>query len=273
MRGEFLDLSGARLYYYAAGTRGAGAPIVFLHGFPTSGHLWTDVVPLVPPGHRLVVLDLLGFGRSDPPLAQPVDARGHAARLVQVFDELRIERACVVGHGFGGGVAQALAIEHAGRVSHLCLIDSAGFDHWPAMGRALTRAALPIMQLMPPRALTGLLHADLLGGYGTPERAAHAVDLYLRPFDCGEGRDAIAAHLKGIASPENKSLASSLGTIAAPTAIVWGDGDRIMPLNVGRKLSEAIPHATLDVIAGGRHFTPTESPRDVADAIQRLLAR
>ena len=48
MRGEFLDLGGARLYYYAAGTRGAGDPVVFLHGFPTSSHLWRDVVPLVP---------------------------------------------------------------------------------------------------------------------------------------------------------------------------------------------------------------------------------
>jgi len=74
MRGEFLDLSGARLYYYAAGTRGAGVPVVFIHGFPTSSHLWNDVVPLMPQGHRLVVLDLLGFGRSDRPLTRPVDA-------------------------------------------------------------------------------------------------------------------------------------------------------------------------------------------------------
>src|SRR3954467_437852 len=135
MRGEFLDLSGARLYYYAAGTRGAGVPVVFIHGFPTSSHLWNDVVPLMPQGHRLVVLDLLGFGRSDRPLTRAVDARAHAQRLIEVFDELQINRACVVGHGFGGGVAQALAIDHADRVSHLGLVDSAAFAHWPAMSR------------------------------------------------------------------------------------------------------------------------------------------
>ena len=50
MRGEFLDLSGARLYYYAAGTRGVGVPVVFVHGFPTSSHLWSEVVPLMPNG-------------------------------------------------------------------------------------------------------------------------------------------------------------------------------------------------------------------------------
>jgi pimeloyl-ACP methyl ester carboxylesterase len=48
MRGEFIDVNGARLYYYAAGSRGVGEPVVFLHGFPTSSHLWTEVVPLVP---------------------------------------------------------------------------------------------------------------------------------------------------------------------------------------------------------------------------------
>ena len=273
MRGEFLDLSGARLYYYAAGTRGAGVPVVFLHGFPTSSHLWHDVVPLMPPGHRLVVLDLLGFGRSDRPLDRVVDARAHASRLVDVLDELRIDRACVVGHGFGGGVAQAFAIEHGERVSHLCLIDSTGCDHWPALDRAFTRAVLPVMQLLPPHALIGVLHADLLGGYGNPERAGHAIDLYLRPFDCAEGRESIAAHVKGIASAENKTLAPSLPAIVAPTAIVWGEGDRMMPIGVARRLAAAIPNATLDVIPGARHFTPTDAPRAVADAIQRLLAR
>src|SRR6476619_6272310 len=83
VRGEFLDLSGARLYYYAAGTRGAGVPAVFIHGFPTSSHLWNDVIPLIPPGHRLVVLDLLGYGRSDRPGARRVDAQAHAERVVE----------------------------------------------------------------------------------------------------------------------------------------------------------------------------------------------
>src|SRR5689334_22854738 len=110
MRGEFVDLGGARLYYYAAGTRGAGEPIVFLHGFPTSSHLWSDVVPLVPAGHRVVVLDLLGYGRSDRPLGRPVSIRAHAERVVELLDILGISYACFVGHDVGGGIAQWLAV-------------------------------------------------------------------------------------------------------------------------------------------------------------------
>src|SRR5438128_3077923 len=117
MRGEFLDVDGVRLYYYAAGSRGAGEPIVLLHGFPTSGHLWRDVVPLLPSGHRVVVADMLGFGRSDPAQATPVDISAHAARTIAVLDELGIDRACFAGHELGGGVAQSLAIEWPHRVS------------------------------------------------------------------------------------------------------------------------------------------------------------
>src|SRR3954462_774253 len=99
MRGEFVDLSGVRLYYYAAGTRGAGEPVVFLHGFPTSGRLWNDVIPLMPSGHRIVVSDLLGYGRSDRPLTRSVDVRAHAERVVELLDQLGIPQACIVGHG------------------------------------------------------------------------------------------------------------------------------------------------------------------------------
>lgn len=103
MRGEFVDLGGARLYYYAAGTRGTGEPVVFLHGFPTSSHLWREVVPLVPDGHRVVVVDLLGYGRSDKPLGRDVSIKGHAERVVQLLDALRIERAAIIGHDVGAG--------------------------------------------------------------------------------------------------------------------------------------------------------------------------
>src|SRR5205807_55011 len=99
-----------------------------IHGFPTSSHLWNDVVPFMPPGHRIVVLDLLGYGRSDRPKGHAVDVAAHGTRMLALLDELRIDRACLVGHGMGGGIAQWLAARHGGRVSHLCLVDSVSVD-------------------------------------------------------------------------------------------------------------------------------------------------
>src|SRR4051812_32402119 len=176
MRGEFLDLSGARLYYYAAGTRGAGVPVVFVHGFATSGHLWGEVVPLVPAGHRLVVMDLLGYGRSDRPESRGVDVRSHAERVIELLDELRIQRACIVGHGVGGGIAQSLAVRFPHRVSHLCLIDSVAFDRWPTFRARTARASLVVTQFLPPGVLLGIIRRNLERGYADPHRAMHSIE-------------------------------------------------------------------------------------------------
>lgn len=273
MRGEFLDLSGARIYYYAAGTRGAGNPVVFLHGFPTSGHLWNDVVPLMPPGHRLVVLDLLGYGRSDRPGDRDLDIRGHAARVVELLDELNIHSACVVGHGLGGGIAQSLAVRHADRVSHLCLIDTVAFDAWPNFAVKVARATLPITRFLPPGWFLGALRRALARGYTDPVRVARSIDMYVRPFADEPGRDALIAHLSAMRSDETVDLATRLSGISIPTAIIWGRHDRVTPLETGRRLQAAIPSASLAIVDDARHFPPEESPRPVADVLADLLRR
>ncbi len=271
MRGEFLDLSGARIYYYAAGTRGAGDPVVFLHGFPTSSHLWAEVVPLMPPGHRIVVVDLLGYGRSDRPLKRSVDVRGHAERIVELLDQLGIKRACLVGHGIGGGIVQSIAIRHAERVSSLCLINSVAFDRWPTLEGRVARTTLPLTRFLPASVFVGVLRRDLMRGYTDPDRATHSLDLYLRPFAGDDGRDALVAHIRALTSDETRELGGQLARIAAPTTVVWGQHDRVTPLWVGKQLQQAIPGARLIVVPGARHFTPEEAPRQVADAIAELL--
>ncbi len=282
MRGEFLDLAGARLYYYAAGTRGAGNPVVLIHGFPTSSHLWNEVVPHMPAGHRVVVVDLLGYGRSDRPEGHAVDVAAHGARIVALLDELRIDRACVVGHGLGGGIAQWLAARHAERVSHVCLIDSVSLSNSTSglqsqsesgsLHRGISRTALSLLHPLPPSALLALLRRDLLHGYTDPARAARSIELYLRPFAGSEGRRALVAHLRAGRRTARETDAMHIETIRAPTAIVWGENDRALPLAVGIRLRDAIPSSTLSVIPGARHFTPEESPREIAAAIRDLLA-
>lgn len=273
VRGEFLDLGGARLYYYAAGTRGAGEPVVFLHGFPTSSHLWNDVVPLMPAGHRLVVVDLLGYGRSDRPLTRPVDIRAHGARIIELLDELRIPRACIVGHGMGGGIAQSLVIRYRDRVSHLCLIDSVAFGRWLALGIRVARMATPAIGLLPPAVILGILRRKLRNAYEDGDHAARSIDLYLRPFSDEAGREALLAHLTALSTAETTDLEPELKTISVPTAIAWGQQDGVTPLSIGRQLQTAIPGASLEVIPGTRHFTPEEAPRKIADVIGNLLAR
>jgi len=273
MRGEFLDLDGARLYYYAAGSRGAGEPIVLLHGFPTSGHLWNGVVPLLPEGHRVVVLDLLGFGRSDPPGGRKVDIRSHADRVVAVLDHLGINFACVVGHDIGGGIAQSVAARHPHRVSRLCLVSSVAFGGWPSREVRLARAMLPLTRHLPPSWILSVVRANLLRGYVDHERGGHEIDRYLRTFAAADGRDALVAHLAALESRDTEALALRLKNVVCPTAIVWGEKDPFLPVGLGARLESAIPGSTLTVIPDARHFIPEESAHAVAGMITALMAR
>ncbi|MHB0950187.1 MAG: alpha/beta fold hydrolase [Gemmatimonadaceae bacterium] len=273
MRGEFLDLDGARVYYYAAGSRGSGEPIVLLHGFPTCGHLWAEVVPLLPPGHRVVVVDLLGFGRSDPPGTQPVTLRGHAERTVALLDTLGINHACVAGHDVGGGVAQVMAVRWPHRVSRLALVDSVAYDCWPRRVVTLARAMLPLTRLLPPGLLLSILRRDLARGYDDAARGTRSIEKYLRAFAGEEGRDACMRHLQALDAGETTAIAGALRTLVQPTAIVWGALDPFLPVTIGRRLAGDIPGATLDVVERAGHFTPEEAPARVAAAIAQLLAR
>ena len=273
MRGEFLDVAGSRLYYYAAGSRGAGEPIMLLHGFPTSGHLWADVVPALPAGHRVVVLDLLGYGRSDPARPGQSSIHSHADRVVAVADQLGIERACLVGHGIGGGVAQAVAIRFPNRVSHLCLVGSVMLSDWPTRRAKFFRALAHVGPVVPASWTVGALRAELVRGYVDHERGEHDLDLFLRPFTGPAGRDALLNYLRAVTSGATRDLSVQLSDTKVPTAVVWGADDPILPLDYGRALAASIPGSTLDVIDGARHFLPTEASFGVAHTIATLLAR
>ncbi len=273
MRGEFVDLDGVRLYYYAAGTRGAGVPVVFLHGFATSGHLWSDVVSLMPAGHRLIVLDLLGYGRSDPPGTRSLTLQAHAGRVVALLDALGVSSACVVGHGMGGGVAQSLAVHWPTRVAGLALLSSIAFGGWFTRDVVLARATLPLTRHLPPAWLLSMVRTELERGYDDASRAGHSIDRYVRPFATAEGRAALVGHIRALDARETAALAPRLGGITCPTAVLWGAQDPFLPVSLARRLADAIPGATCDVVPGTRHYLPEDAPRPVADVLAALLDR
>ena len=273
MRGEFVDIGGARLYYYASGNRGSGEPLICLHGFPTSSHLWSGVVGLMPEGHRIVVVDLLGYGRSDRPDGRPVSIKGHAERVIALLDALGINYATVVGHDVGGGIAQAMALRWPARVSRLCLIDSVAFDEWPVREVKLARAMLPLTRHLPATWLLSILRTDLVRGYTDGEAGAHSVERYVKPFASPEGRDAFMEHLLALDCAETEALGERLGDLVQPTAIVWGAHDPFLSVAIAKRLHAAIPRSTLDIISDARHFTPEECPERVAEVLSALVAR
>jgi pimeloyl-ACP methyl ester carboxylesterase len=224
----------------------------------------------LPAGHRIVVLDLLGYGRSDPGHGMALSLCAHADRLVAVLDQLRIERACLVGHGIGGGIAQVVAIRHPARVSHLCLMGSVRLG---APAGVVMRAVAGAARVAPSAWTRSALRSTLVRGYADRDKGARSLDLFLRPFEGPAGRDALLAHVSALRSEDTRPLAERLSTVGAPAAVLWGSDDPFLPRTDAHALAGAIPGCTLDIADGARHFVPTDAAHGVAATIAGLLRR
>lgn len=272
MRGEFVDVGGCRLYYYAAGTRGAGAPVVLLHGFPMASRLWHDFVPEFAPGHRIIVVDLPGFGRSDPPSGARSGCGAHAAAVHSLLNDLGVEQAYIVGHGMGGGVAQAFAVQWPTRVAGLALVSSAGFGVKPRRMARLARALGPLARHLPPSLLASLVHGSIRHGFADAERSHLTLDSCLRHFATPQGRDALAAHLAALRQCDTAAWSRRLPELTLPAVVVWGADDPFYPLALGERLHHALKGSTFTVIPGAAHFVPEDQPDALRRALEPLLA-
>jgi pimeloyl-ACP methyl ester carboxylesterase len=152
-------------------------------------------------------------------------------------------------------------------------VDSVAFDNWPTLEARIARAVLPLLRLLPANVLLRVLRRDLKRGYADATHSDHSIDLYLRPFAAPDGRRALAAHIAALTNRETRKLARQLAKIRVPTAIIWGKHDRVVPLSVGEGLHAGIAGSSLHVLPDGRHFTPEEMPREIADIIADLLKR
>lgn len=272
MRGEFVDVAGTRLYYYAAGTRGGGDPVLFLHGFPGSSHSWRLVVPLMPEGRRLAVPDLMGSGRSDGSRPAGGSIADHAKLIAGLLDDLGVERAALVGHGFGGAVALAVVADQPARVSALALIGTPAFEAWPRIAR-LARLAAPLGALLGPAVLASFVHGSALRGFADREAGRRSLDVSLRASASKLGLESMRANLRALRDPAIASLAPRLGTLDLPVAVVWGAADPFLDPSVGRRLQAAIPGATFTVVPGARHYVAEDAPEQCARAIREVLDR
>lgn len=304
MRGEFVDLQGVRLYCYAFGHRGAGGPIVLVHGSFTSSHIWQDVLPRLPKGHRVLVLDLLGHGRSDPPAASTTAASAttssavahatsgahrltvaaHAERLGQLLDVMGVQQAMLVGHGMGAAVAARVAHEQPARVRHLMLVNPTMLATCPAdafISRRLTRLTwlVPLWKRLAPAWLASALHSALLPCFAHRDVGARSLDVYLKPYRLRDGRDAACRQLLDLRDSRADTVDTlAPGALQCPTALVLGTTDPFLPSGRAARLEQALRAATnerlfLHTLPGVAHVAPEEAPDRLGTLVGELLTR
>jgi pimeloyl-ACP methyl ester carboxylesterase len=269
VRGEFIDVSGTRLYCYAAGTRGGGDPIVFLHGFPGSSHTWSGLTPLLPEGRRALVLDLAGCGRSDPPNDGDFGTSAHATRVGQLLKQLRVERAVVVGHGYGAAIGITLALQVHELVSALFLIAPSAPSDWPSPTGATYEWSGLGVPGVPDDWRAKLVAKSIRRSYLDEPRGQHSAEQFLRPYLTG-GFTTFRAQSAALAR-DRDSGPPDLTRVQAHSTVIRGERDTITTSADAASLVDRLPHASLELVKDSGYCLPEESPEHLAALFTRLL--
>ena len=265
--GDMRQVAGTRLHVRDSGPKAAPA-VILLHGFGASLHTWEPWARALSASHRVIRFDLPGSGLSPP------DATGNYADarslqlVIALMDELGIRRASLVGHSMGGRIAWWVAAHEPDRVDKLVLISpdgfaSPGFDY----GRAPeVPATLTLMRYALPEAL---LRMSLKPAYANPAVLTDDVstryhDLLLAPG----ARDAMLARMRQTVLTDPVPW---LKQITAPTLLLWGDQDAMIPFANSADYLRAMPNAKLVALPGIGHIPHEEDPVRALAAVQAFL--
>lgn len=265
---RFADIDGVRLHYQE---KGVGTPIVLLHGFTSSTYSWKDVFEPLSKTFRVIAVDLKGFGFSSKPDGD-YTRRAQAMLVTHLLDHLQIENAWFCGNSMGGEVALNVALQYPRRVAGLILIDSAGVEVEgsgsltpgylliPVVGRVLMALALTSGKLV----REGLEKSF----YDDTKVSDDRVDYYHRPLKTRGGQlSALRARTQSAQFP----VEPELGKISAPTLIIWGAEDELIPLEAGRKISSLIKGSELVIIEKCGHVPQEEMPERVLGEITKFI--
>jgi pimeloyl-ACP methyl ester carboxylesterase len=257
---------------------GEGPPLVFVHGLGGSWQNWLEQLPELAREHRVVAMDLPGFGYSPMP-EEKISIAGYARLLDRLLAELGIDAAAVVGNSMGGFIGAELAISFPQRVERLVLVSAAG----------LSTHNDPV----PVRAMPALVRLERILAAGTAWLAAKSeavmrrrrlreATLYAVVRHPGRLPAALAAEqLRGAGKPGfmtalqaviDYDVRDRLPEIACPTLIVWGDRDRLITVRDADVFEELIANSRKVVFEDTGHMAMLERPAAFNPLLEDFLA-
>ncbi|MFN0088621.1 MAG: alpha/beta fold hydrolase [Blastocatellia bacterium] len=266
---RFAEVDGVRVHYQE---RGSGTPLVLIHGYGASSFTWKDAFAVLSNRYRVIAVDLKGFGFTGKPEGD-YTRRAQGELVVGLLDHLKIEKAVLCGNSMGGEVSLNAAVHHPERVAGLILVDSAGvtvggtgslspgYMRAPFIGPLLAAVALTSNSMV----RSGLRKSFHNQSLVTEDRIA----AYYRPLKTvGGQRAAFLARVQSGADPVEPRLSE----IKAPTLILWGAEDRLIPLEAGRKMQTLIPGSRLVVFDQCGHIPQEEMPERFVREVMEFLA-
>ncbi len=255
---------------------GSGPPVIFIHGLSGCWQNWLEQLPLFARDHRVIAVDLPGFGQSEMP-AKEISMTCYAEAIDELMEELDIEEARIVGNSMGGFIGAELAIKHPARVERLVLVAAAG---------------LSIESIRTERT-TGLRHrAENIVFFTLGHIASRSHQVALRPRLRHALLLTVAAHPQKLPGPLAAQqvlgsgkpgfsdaleamcrypLRDRLEKIGCPTLIVWGEKDILVPVKDAAIFEELIPDSRKVIYEDTGHVSMMERPERFNSDVKAFL--
>ncbi|HEV3000853.1 MAG TPA: alpha/beta fold hydrolase [Solirubrobacteraceae bacterium] len=260
-----LELHGHRVIYRIAGS---GPPVVLIHGMVNSSRHWERVALRLADRHTVIAPDLIGHGDSATPRGD-YSLGAHAAVIRDVLSAIGVDRASVVGHSLGGGVAMQFFWQFPQRTERLVLVSSGGLGH--EVSPLLRSMAIPGIGL----AVAAAAHPRVVDALAMSGPQARHVARALRPLSEPGARRAFLHTLRSVIDVRGQrvSAADRLYLLRAlPTLIVWGERDNTIPIEHGLAAHRAIGSSRFASLPRAAHFPHLEDPDGLARVLGDFLA-
>jgi pimeloyl-ACP methyl ester carboxylesterase len=239
---------------------GKGLPLLLLHGFPATRHLWSRVAPLlVGSGFRVLAPDLVGYGDSEAPPGIHIDIASQGGWMLELLDRLGVERAVIIAHDVGSAAAQLLVANSPQRVRGLAVLDGVYGSEW-AMD-AIT--SIQAWNLADAGRLFPVLARRLAKNPALKEMLA--------AYQGEQGGLRLIRAARDLDPSQTADIGERLRASGVPAVVLWGERDEFLSIaEVGQPLAELL-NAPLVKLPGG-HFTPLDCPVEVTEALRSFLA-
>lgn len=270
---RYIQAGSVLTRYWSLGSR--GSPVILIHGLGASADIWMKNMDSLAQRHRVYIPDVVGFGLSEKP--EEVSSPFCFTQFINDFMvSLEIERASLVGHSLGGGIALRYAIGHPDKVDKLVVADGAG------LGReviyTLKLMSLPLIgELMSYPTRFGVSMFFKLAVRNPGIITDDIIDTYYDLFRLPGARRFLLQVVRSIVTLRGgredllQPVLRNLHTISAPTLIIWGRQDRVLPLKHAYIAREHIPNAKLHIIENCGHITNLECPGEFNNVVTRFL--
>lgn len=274
--GGFVEVDGCRIHYLDYGPRNGDnahglPPVVLMHGAGPGGGNWYRQIAALCDKRRVIAMDGPLFGLSDLTDLDEHPTMFGARFLIRFLDALGVQQADFVGLSFGGAVVLALAIDQPDRVRRLALVGSAGLGRGlPYAWRLVHAPVLGNMLFKPSRFVRDRVFERWeVRKPGLPDARAYAeysLAVRMRPGRWQPMKVGVKRFTSWLGQRRRFSD-DELRSVASPTLILWGDDDRVFPVNHGERAARLIPDADLKVLPDAGHVCFW----DQAEMANRLL--